>query len=201
MNPDIGKVMRVYGIYILFIAGLAGLFFFLDYTNFDLSASLDNTFLSASEKARDTDASMPSIAPDRPVKTRPSRGSSSGSSEEPMIASEERAKERNITISPETKLSIGFYPPTPSEGETVSYRDVTINASLNGDSASCLLIFNTTVGLWTNVSHLGIHGGKYDYNASSGVNGLSSFNMNNLMSIASSSSHACYILSNGSSVC
>ncbi|MDD5340257.1 MAG: fibronectin type III domain-containing protein, partial [Candidatus ainarchaeum sp.] len=100
-------------------------------------------------------------------------------------------------------LSITFIPPTPDNASTIIVPNATINVSVGENATSCLLAISGGTGgaLWSNIKHLGISGGAFDYNASLGVNNYSSFTMNQLLPLDASSYHACYLRSNGNSTC
>jgi uncharacterized cupin superfamily protein len=104
-----------------------------------------------------------------------------------------------------TPPGMAFVSPTPDDNATVSDRNVTINATVSENVTSCRismgsLTLNDT-GLWENVRHLGITGGLFDYNASLGDNGYSSFNMMNRQTVSGGYYCTCYVLSNGNSAC
>jgi hypothetical protein len=111
-----------------------------------------------------------------------------------------KTETRNVTIDA-TPPSIAFISPTPDNGSILPYHNVSINVTVSENASQCTLFLSDPSKLWSNLKHLNISGGRFDYNASIGVNNYSSFNMMNRNPIAAGVTHTCYVLSNGNSTC
>ncbi len=119
-----------------------------------------------------------------------------------------KTETRNVTIhakAPEITLA----PPTPQNSSFLNYQNAAVNATLSENASQCTLVIKnsgsvgllTNISLWTNIRHLNITGGVFDYNASIGVNNYSSFNMLNRNPVSAGTYQTCYLRSNGSSTC
>ena len=100
-----------------------------------------------------------------------------------------------------TSPALSFVLPTPGNGSAINSTIATFNVSVSMNASSCSLEFVGSVGLWDNVKHIPVSGGEYNYNASEGVGGFSSFNMKNELTLAVGLNHTCYILNSGNSTC
>lgn len=111
-------------------------------------------------------------------------------------------------------LAIYFNGSTPANNTVQNTNSFTVNISATANVSSCLLFlstngtsvngtwdFNGSGNLWSNIFHLNITGGWFNYNASIGVNGYSSFNMQNRMSVSTGYYTTCYLLTNGNGNC
>jgi len=111
---------------------------------------------------------------------------------------------RNVTIN--RTLYLAYTAPTPSNNTMWNWSYFTVKVSATKNISSCTLTLAQEIpinqsSLWTNVKHLNITSGEFNYNASIGLNSFTSPNMAYNIPVQTGIYHTCYLLNNGSSIC